>query len=146
MFDPLILSALLFGAALGVITGRALADRRHRRSNVGTHVVSAVSYETLVRGRVAVRERFYLELSGVFVVDGELLEGVARRGLMLAVPYLASDDVLTGARVEGVERLDGGPADARLLLPCTNDREATFWHELIQEGQTLDLLEYDPDD
>ena len=145
MLDALTLSALLFGAAIGVIVGRAWADRRHRRGAGRTHVVSAPSYEALVRGRMAVRERFYLERRGVFVVEGELLEGVVRRGMVLAVPYFESDDVLTGARVEGVERVDGDARDARVLLGCTNDQEAVFWRELIQEGQTLDLLEYDPE-
>jgi hypothetical protein len=44
-----------------------------------------------------------------------------------------------------VERIDGDAGDARVLLGCTNDQEAVFWRELIQEGQTLDLLEYDPE-
>ena len=145
MLDALTFSALLFGAAIGVIVGRAWAEYRHRRSPGRTRVVSAPSYEALVRGRMAVRERFYVERRGVFVVEGEMLEGVVRRGMMLAVPYFESDDVLTGARVEGVERIDGDAGDARVLLGCTNDQEAGFWHELIQEGQTLDLLEYDPE-
>ena len=145
MVDALTLSALLFGAAIGVIVGRAWADRRHRQAAGRTRVVSAPSYEALVRGRMAVHERFYLERRGVFVIEGEMLEGVVRRGMMLAVPYFESDDVLTGARVEGVERVEGDTGDARVLLGCTNDQEAVFWHELIQEGQTLDLLEYDPD-
>lgn len=143
MIDVLTLSAVLFGAAIGVIIGRAWADRRHEQTRRRTRVVTAPSYEALVRGRMAVRERFYLEHHGVFVVDGEMLEGVVRRGMMLAVPYFESDDVLTGARVEGVERLDRHSCDARVLLGCTTDQEAVIWHELIQEGQTLDVLEYD---
>lgn len=143
MIDALTLSALLFGAAIGVIVGRAWSARRRERTRQNTRVVTAPSYDALVRGRMAVRERFYLERRGVFVVEGEVLEGVVRRGMMLAVPYFESDDVLTGARVEGVERLECDSCDARVLLGCTNDQEAVFWHELIQEGQTLDLLEYD---
>ena len=142
MIDALTLSALLFGAAIGVIVGRGWADtRRARRAQ--QRVMAAPSYDSLVRGRVAVRDRFYLERRRVFVVETELLEGQVERGMMLAVPYFESDDVLTGARLESVERVDRS-GDARLLLGCASEREAVIWHELIQEGQTLDVLEYDP--
>lgn len=143
MIDALSLSFLLFGAALGVIVGRAWADARRRAERARREII-APTYDSLVRGRVAVRDRFYLERRGVFVVESELLEGEVRQGMMLAVPYFESDDVLTGARVEAVEQLTLPPGDTRLLLGCTSEREAVLWHELIQAGQTLDILEYDP--
>ena len=143
MIDALTLSVLLFGAALGVIVGRAWSDAR-RRAARARRELAAPTYDSLVRGRVAVRDRFYLERRGVFVVDSELLEGEVRQGMMLAVPYFESDDVLTGARVEAVERQALPPGDTRLLLGCASEREAVMWHELIQAGQTLDILEYDP--
>ena len=143
MIDALSLSFLLFGAALGVIVGRGWADARRRAERERREII-APTYDSLVRGRVAVRDRFYLERRGVFVVESELLEGEVRQGMMLAVPYFESDDVLTGARVEAVERLTLPPGDTRLLLGCASEREAVMWHELIQAGQTLDILEYDP--
>jgi hypothetical protein len=143
MLDALSLSFLLFGAALGVIVGRAWADAR-RRAERARRDLATPSYDSLVRGRVAVRGRFYLERSRVFVVESELLEGEVRKGMLLAVPYFESDDVLTAARVDGVEELELPPGDTRLLLGCTSEREAVMWHELIHAGQTLDVLEYDP--
>ncbi|HUF26108.1 MAG TPA: hypothetical protein VMM18_03910 [Gemmatimonadaceae bacterium] len=145
MTDPLVLSVVLFAAAIGAIVGRAWAGRRRIASRSARQVVPAPEYDALIRARVAVHDRFYLERRGVFVVEGELLEGEVRCGMMLAVPYFESEDVLTGARVEEVQPLAFHDADGRLglVLGCRTEREAVFWHELIREGQTLDVIDYE---
>ncbi len=91
-------------------------------------------------GRFKAAGSFALESSGLFVIHGELADGVARIGQFASTPggFLG--------RVHGVEfvRLADGHEDLALTFVPRDAEEIARWRTTVRPGEELNLAERRP--
>jgi hypothetical protein len=97
--------------------------------------------EDPLSGRFKAAGSFELQSRGLFVIHGELANGVARIGQFASAP----DGFV--ARVHGVEfvRLADGHEDLALTFVPRDAAEAARWRGRAFSGEELDLAERRPD-
>ena len=145
--QPLALASLLVASALAALAFRAIVGRQATARVAEAAAATALpTYESLVRARFEVRDRFFLRPRRALVVAGRILEGEVQPGMTLLVPVLGRDDVVGGLRVLAVEAVDyrGGDPSVGLVLDCRTQREADAWAGTLRTGLVADLLASDP--